>query len=148
MAVARSWDYLEYELIGTNSCHIFGFPGKPELDTNPLKLRGGTLHVGDLVKAMKGRKKSAGFFHLDMRDGHALRFEGTYTNLQGTIVCFSQVSNGKEKALTSDRWKTAYFGYFLLQEEGDLFFTTQAVSGRLVETDIIVKERQLCEVCP
>lgn len=135
---AMFWDRPSYKLVGTESCHVFAFRNKPELDPTPLRTQGPTtIFPGDLIRYASGRKTSAGFPSLHMLDGFSLRYAGTFQGegdeSNSKLVCFEQTHNGAPVQADLAGFVKVYWGFILLPDNS-WHFVTPAWSSRVVET--------------
>lgn len=125
------YDRLEYELIATFNCWVFRFFRPPALKVDPVILADGRpMAVGARLTRAHGKKTSAGYSDFHLCDGNELRFAGTYTNLDGEILCFEFWQHGKRMGTPLE-----FHGFATMTPVSrDWVFSTPAVAGRIVET--------------
>ena len=136
------WERVHYDLVATGDCYLFSFRDKPELSTDPILLQDGSLmYPGDAITESRGRHTAAGFHHIIMDRGYAIRYTGSYNsgeqNEAGSkMLCFEQLKDGDLLPLTSPSMGHTFIGYLETFEHSWLF-CTPAIASRIVETSIV-----------
>lgn len=156
MAKVMTWDYPNYELIGTPDYHVFRFKKAPVLEPLEVQLSDGTvMRPGEYFVEFNGDNGSAFYQGFCLTAG-ALRYEGAFTDEKGTIVCFThhmpddQVTEYAAPAARQMELfqKPAsqmvdFFGFKLMLHDGctEFMWVTPAVAPRVAETFKVVRGR-------
>lgn len=135
------WDRTAYKLVATYDCYLFSFFTPPVLSPEPVMLQDGTyMHPGDQIIEAKGKFRSAGFHHIIMNDGYAIRYAGSYSGeakeANSPMLCFEQYKDGQLLPIDFPPGCKTYIGYLEMFNSSWLF-CTPSIASRIVETSFV-----------
>lgn len=131
------WDCDGYTLIATNYSYILAFTEEPEVIQEQFVLKGGTIAPNDVIIEVSGKRTSCGFTSYK---GDGIKYIGTFIDVQKAhkYLLFVNAANPQPKSNPSHGWNFMYYAWVDF-EDGDLFFCNTAGSGRILQTNKVVK---------
>lgn len=133
-----SFNYLSYAMIPQNSHLLFAASAPLHVSARPLALAGGSVHPGQLIRGLFGRRTCAGYTNFHPVAPACVRFVGTFRDLHGEIA-LCRNPEWDEPGL--------YVGWNLAAVEGRdiLMALTHAVmpAARIVNTDVLYLDAEL-----
>ena len=127
-----------FDRIATDNCYIFGFRTAPHFNLTSIPLADGTaMAPGDCFIEFSGAKTSAGYPAVALVAGH-LQYIGLTSIADFKLLCFEYWKEGSLVCPNGGEYQSAYYGFIYLDKE-HWFFSTPALSGRVVQTEIVVR---------
>lgn len=114
------------ELLGGDDCMFLRHEGQEIRDCS-LRFETGSLRPGERIKAMGGRKTSAGFRRIEMLPGRALEFMGVIEGLEGRLAVFQTAPQRLPEGFLA--------AYWIAESECALLYFTPACAGRVIELE-------------